>query len=322
MPLLEIVTEPDIHSPDEAYEYLTRLKAILKYLDVSDCDMEKGSLRCDANISVRPRGATLLGTKVELKNMNSFKHVRAGLEYEASRQIEAVKAGERIFQETRLWDPEKGITVLMRSKEEAHDYRYFPEPDLVPFAEDVAITLPELPAARADRFREKMALSDYDAGVLTSEKETADYFEECLALYKNPKTIANWITGEMMARANEKGLGIRGLNISPAGLAELLTMIDEGLISGKIAKEIVTEMIAGGGAPREIVAKKGLAQISDTEEIEKVARMVIEQNPKSVSDYKGGKKNALGFLVGQVMKETKGKANPALVNETLARLIG
>jgi aspartyl-tRNA(Asn)/glutamyl-tRNA(Gln) amidotransferase subunit B len=328
IPLLEIVTEPDLSSPQEAYEYLVKLKAILEYLDVSDCDMEKGSLRCDANISVRPKGTDSLGSKVELKNMNTFKGVRGALEYEASRQLEAVNAGEAIIQETRLWDAAKGVTAPMRSKEEAHDYRYFPEPDLVPFVVDrstvegIQKTLPELPDQRARRFKEAYSLSDYDAGVLVSEKKMADYFEECVALDDKPKALANWIMGDMLSQMNTKKVGIEELGVTPQSLVGLLKMIDSGQISGKIAKEVFLEMIETRKVPQDIVKAKGLFQISDRRELEEVVKIVVERNRKSVEDYRSGKKNAFMYLVGQVMKETRGKANPELVTEILKKTVG
>jgi aspartyl-tRNA(Asn)/glutamyl-tRNA(Gln) amidotransferase subunit B len=325
IPLLEIVTEPDMTSPQEAYDYLLNLKAILKYLEVSDCDMEKGSLRCDANISVRPKGLNTLGTKVELKNMNSFKWVKAGLEYEAARQMDAISSGEGIIQETRLWDPEKGLTISMRTKEEAHDYRYFPEPDLVPFiidkglAKEMRGTIPELPAEKADRFMAEFGLSAYDAGVLVSDKAMADYFEACVGIYDKPKIIANWLSGEIMAQLNSRNIGIKELGLSPQGLVGLLKMLDTSAVSGKMAKEVLAEAVETKRSPEEIIASKGLAQISDRLEVENVVKAVLKANEKSVSDYKKGKKNALGFLVGQVMKATSGKANPAVVNDVLKK---
>ncbi|MFA5142854.1 MAG: Asp-tRNA(Asn)/Glu-tRNA(Gln) amidotransferase subunit GatB [Candidatus Omnitrophota bacterium] len=328
MPLLEIVTAPDIGSPQEAYDYLTKLKSILGYLRVSDCDMEKGSLRCDANISLRPKGERRLGTKVELKNMNSFKGVRSGLEYEARRQASAITDGEKIIQETRLWDADRGSTSSMRTKEEAEDYRYFPEPDLVPFVierdliDEVRASLPELPEARAERFRKAFGLSDYDAGVLTGQIDLADYFEACVKIYPNAKVAANWIMGDVMAAINAKNADIRELALAPAALAALLKMIDSGAISGKMAKDILAEAIETGAGPEDIVKEKGLAQISDTAAIEAVVRNVLVKEAKSVSDYKGGKKAAFGFLVGQIMRETRGKANPALVNEILKKNLG
>jgi len=327
MPLLEIVTEPDIASPGEAYDYLVSLKAMISYLGVSDCDMEKGSLRCDANISMRPRGTSGLGVKVELKNMNSFKNVRAALEYEAARQAKALISGEKISQETRLWDVDKESTASMRSKEEAHDYRYFPEPDLVPLViekdtiEDIRREIPELPAAKAARFAADLKLSEYDAGVLVSDSRTAGFFEETIKLCGKPKAAANWITGGMMAEANERGVGIGGLGVTPQGLAGLIDMIEKGAISGKMAKDVLTEAIKTKKDPAAIVGSKGLSQISDASALEPIIKSVVEKNAKSVGDYRNGKLNALGYLVGQVMKETGGKANPALVNELLKKII-
>ncbi len=327
-PLLEIVTEPDISSPEEAYDYLTRLKSILKYLEVSDCDMEKGSLRCDANISVRKAGEKALGAKVELKNMNSFKNVKTALEYEAKRQVAALEEKEKIRQETRLWDPDRSITTSMRYKEEAEDYRYFPEPDLVPFVVNKALidemrrSLPELPEARLKRFMDEYKLSEYDADVLTAEKDVADYFEECVKQYENPKTVANWITGDIMAQVNLKNTTIRGIGLPARSLAVLLKMIETGAISGKMAKEILLEAIKTKTGPEEIVRKKDLVQISDEGELKRIVEAVVEREAKSVADYGKGKKNALTFLVGQIMKETKGKANPKMVNEILTKLLG
>ena len=329
IPLLEIVTEPDLNSPDEAYQYLTNLKAILEYLEVSSCDMEKGTLRCDANISVKPKGASTLGSKVELKNMNSFKNVRDGLEYEVSRQIDAVSAGEKIIQETRLWDAEKCVTVPMRSKEEAHDYRYFPEPDLVPFVESGGVveemkkTIPELPEARMRRFKTEYGLSDYDAAVLVSEKAIADYFEKCAELYpEHGKVIANWTMGDIMAQLKGLKVTIDKIAVTPERLVELLKMIDEGTISGKIAKTVLVEIVEAKKGPRDIVKAKGLAQVSDSGQIEAMVKAVVEREEKSVTDYKNGKASAFTFLVGQVMKEAKGKANPAVVNQILKKMLG
>ncbi len=324
MPLLEIVTEPDINSAEEAYEYLTNLKAILKYLDVSDCDMEKGSLRCDANISVRPKGANSLGSKVELKNMNTFKGVRGALEYEIVRQVEAVESGEKIVQETRLWDADKALTTSMRTKEEAHDYRYFPEPDLVPFTEsglanEVKKMIPELPHQKAERFRKEFGLSDYDTGVLVSDKPMAEYFEECIKIYNKPKVVANWLMGDITAQLKEKNLQIRDLGIPPASLAKFFKMIDDATISGKMAKDVLAEAIATKTSPEKIVESKGLKQITDTAALEEVIKAILSKEEKSVKDYKSGKKNALTYLVGQIMKETKGKANPKIVNEILVK---
>jgi len=327
MPLLEIVTEPDLGSHEEAYDYLTKLKAILRYLKVSDCDMEKGSLRCDANISIRPEGDTKLGVKVEVKNMNSFKNVRSALEYEARRQVSAMGSEEKIVQETRLWDADKEVSNSMRSKEEAEEYRYFPEPDLVPFVvdkrniENIKSGLPELPEARAERFTKEFAMSEYDAGVITSDIDLAEYFEESARLYKNVKAVANWIMGDIMAALKEKTISIKDARITPAGLTGLLTMIDSGAISGKMAKDVLLEAMDTGIDPKAIVEKRGLSQVNDRGEIEAVVRSVIAGNEKSVNDYKAGKTNALTFLVGQVMKSTKGKANPSIVNDILKKIL-
>jgi len=328
IPLLEIVTEPDMNSPDEAYDYLTRLKSILEYLKVSDCDMEKGSLRCDANISVRPIGSKQLGTKVELKNMNTFKGVRLALEYEAKRQVSALEGKGSIVQETRLWNAEKEVTVSMRTKEEAEDYRYFPEPDLVPFQppgdmiKKARESLPELPEAKLNRFIKDFGLSEYAANVLTSQIDIADYFEECAKAYLDRKALANWITGDIMAALNEKNVNIKELGLSPAGLAGLLKMIDSGVISGKMAKDVLREAIETKIDPKEIVNSKGLSQITDRKLIEEIVDLIIKREEKSVKDYKAGKSNALTFLIGQIMKESKGKASPALVNEILKKRLG
>ncbi len=328
IPLLEIVSEPDINSPQEAYDYLVRLKGILEYLEVSDCDMEKGSLRCDANISVRRKGDEGFGEKVELKNMNTFKGVRSALEYEAKRQVEGLEAGEKIVQETRLWDSDKNLTTSMRFKEEAHDYRYFPEPDLVPFVvdrtrvEEIRNSLPELPARRMGRFIEDFDLSQYDADILTSDKHMADYFEECVRLYKDPKVVANWIMGDISSQMNSRKVKIGELGLSPQHMAGLFKLIDKGTISGKIAKTILAEMIETKKPPEEIVASKGLVQITDKDKLEGIVKQVLSENKKTVEDYSSGKTSALTYLVGQVMKKTKGKANPGMVNEILHKTLG
>ncbi|MGB9920502.1 MAG: Asp-tRNA(Asn)/Glu-tRNA(Gln) amidotransferase subunit GatB [Moorellales bacterium] len=323
VPLLEIVSEPDLRSPEEAYAYLTALKAVLQYLDVSDCKMEEGSLRCDANVSVRPRGSSAFGTKTELKNMNSFKALQRALAYEIERQIEVLLRGGEVEQETRMWDEARGVTVTMRGKEEAHDYRYFPEPDLVPLEIDSAwidrirAELPELPAQRRRRFVEQYGLPAYDAGVLTASRAMADYFEACTSLYPQPKTVSNWLMGDFSRLLNASGLEVEQTPVKPEGLAELLKLIDEGTISGKIAKTVFEEMFASGRSARAIVEEKGLVQISDEAALAAIVDKVLAENPGPAADFRAGKEKALGFLVGQVMKATRGQANPALVNRLL-----
>ena len=324
-PLLEIVSEPDITSPDEAYAYLTFLKSILEYIDVSDCNMEEGSLRCDANISLRKPGAKELGVKAEIKNMNSFRGVKLALEYERKRQTGLLDSGQRVVQETRLYDPARDITESMRSKEEAHDYRYFPEPDLVPFdfekgfLKSISKDIPELPEPRKKRFVSEYKLSDYDAAIMVSDKAMADYFEKTAALYKNSKVVANWLMGDVSAYMKEKNLKIVDLNLKPDYLSGMLKMIDKGIISGKIAKQLLLEMIETQKSPETLVKEKGLQQISDVGAIERAIGEVISENQKIVSDFKSGKSNAIMALVGKVMAKTKGKANPGKVNEILKK---
>jgi aspartyl-tRNA(Asn)/glutamyl-tRNA(Gln) amidotransferase subunit B len=323
VPLLEIVSAPDIRSAQAARAYLSELKTVIQYTGVSDCKMEEGSLRCDANVSVRPRGSDVLGTKTEIKNLNSFRAVEKALEFEIARQIEVCAAGGRVVPETRSWDEEKGITVSMRSKEEAHDYRYFPDPDLVPLVispswiERVRRELPELPAARRRRYQEEFGLSEYDARVLTAARETADYFEECVRQYPHPKVVANWVMGDLARLLNAAQVEIGECRVRPGGLAALLRLIDDGTISGKIAKGVLEEMFATGKEPQAVVAEKGLVQITDPKVLAPVVDRVLAANPGPVADYRQGKSKALGFLVGQVMKETRGKANPGLVNALL-----
>ena len=323
IPLLEIVSEPDMNSPEEAYLYLTALKSILEYLNVSDCNMEEGSLRCDANISLRKKGDKELGVKTEIKNMNSFKGVKSALEYEALRQADLLESGERVTQETRLYNAEKGITEPMRSKEEAHDYRYFPEPDLSPFDFEesflnaIAKDMPELPEPKKNRFIKDYRLSNYDAAIMASEKDVADYFEECAKLYSNPKTIVNWLMGDISAIASSSSISIKYLNLKPAQLSGMLKMIDEGVITGKVAKTLLIEIIQTGKDPEKIVKEKGLEQISDVNLLETAISQAISENPKSAEDFKGGKDNAVMFLVGKVMQKTKGRADPNKVNEML-----
>lgn len=323
VPLIEIVSEADMRSPQEAYEYLTKLKSILEYTEVSDCKMQEGSLRCDANISLRPKGQEEFGTRAELKNMNSFKGVLKGLEYEVKRQREILESGDKVVQETRRWDDEKGITSSMRGKEEAHDYRYFPDPDLVPIEVDeewlqrIKEELPELPDARKKRLIEEDGLPEYDAGVITASKGLASFYDGCMNGYHNAKVVSNWIMGELSMYLNENNMEIDECKIAPAQLAEMLKLIDNGTISGKIAKTVFAEMFASGKDPEVIIKEKGLVQISDEGELAKMVEEVIANNPKSVEDYHNGKQKAVGFLVGQIMKATRGKANPALVNKLL-----
>jgi aspartyl-tRNA(Asn)/glutamyl-tRNA(Gln) amidotransferase subunit B len=323
IPLLEIVSEPDMNSPEEAYLYLTALKSILEYIDVSDCNMEEGSLRCDANISIRKRDDKELGTKTEIKNMNSFKGVRLALEYEAKRQMDLLQDGKKIVQETRLYNVEKAITEPMRSKEEAHDYRYFSEPDLVPFNFEESLLkaikkdIPELPEQKKNRFITDYQLSEYDAAIMTSDKNTADYFEKCVALYGNPKTITNWLMGDISWYMKENNISIKELGLKEEHLSGMLKMIDAGVITGKTAKTLLIEIIETGKDPEKLVKEKGLEQISDINLLEDATNQVIAENPKSVEDFKNGKDNALMFLVGKVMQKTKGRANPNKINEML-----
>lgn len=323
VPLLEIVSEPDIRSAEEAKAYLEKLKAILQYIDVSDCKMEEGSLRCDANISLRPMGATQLGTKAELKNMNSFRSVQRGIEYEVERQAEILDEGGRVIQETRSWDDGKGITISMRSKEQAHDYRFFPEPDLVPVVvdparvEEIRSNLPELPDARKVRLVNSHGLSSYDAEVLTASRAMADYFDQVVKLGADAKAAANWLMGDLSKHLNAGEVTIDQCLVTPELLAGLLALLDKGTISSKIAKTVFEEMWISGKTAETIVQEKGLVQISDEGAIVAVVEAVIAASPQSVADYQAGKERAIGFLVGQVMKQTKGRANPELVNKLL-----
>ncbi len=327
VPLIEVVTEPDLRTPGEARRYLEKLKSILQYTFVSDCKMEEGSLRCDANISLRPAGSNTLGSKTELKNMNSFKAVEKSLEHEIKRQRTILKSGREVVSQTLRWEENSQETIVMRGKLQAHDYRCFVDPELAPIqltpgvVEEAREDLPEMAEARAARFVGDYNLSDYDAAVLTVNRSLADYFEACLAVYNNPKTAGNWIMGELTARLNSAGIEADSSRFTPLFMAELLKMIDEGLISGKLAKEILDQSFTSGKSPRHIVEEKNLTQISDHGELEKVIRQMIEEHPDSVENYRCGKTKALGFLVGQVMKETKGKANPQLVNELILKAL-
>ncbi len=324
VPLLEIVSKPEIRSPEEAAAYLRALRSILVYLGVCDGNMEEGSLRCDANISLRPSGASVLGVKVEIKNMNSFRNVQHALEHEVKRQERALGAGEAIVQETRLWDPDRGRTVSMRSKEYAHDYRYFPEPDLpplrveAPWVEAIRATLPELPAARRRRFAEAYGLSAYDADLLTQGRALADYFEAAARAHAHPKTVANWVLNELLRELPaDDDRAVAACPIPPANLAGLLGLVEGGTISGKMAKDVFDTMYRTGETAEAIVAREGLSQVADASELGRVVAEVLAAHPKVVEDWRGGKKAALGFLVGQVMKATGGRANPAVVNRLL-----
>jgi aspartyl-tRNA(Asn)/glutamyl-tRNA(Gln) amidotransferase subunit B len=325
VPLIEIVSEPDLSSPDEAHEYLTRLKEVILYTGVSDCNMEEGSLRCDANVSVRPKGQKELGTKAEVKNVNSFRFIRQALEYEIERQIAVIDSGEKIAQETRLFNPAEGKTYGMRSKEQAHDYRYFPEPDLLPLVVDAAWQaavrggLPELPEARRRRFVSEYGITEYDAEVLTSSKALADQFESAARAAKNPKRVANLVQGELMGRLKAKGLAIERSPISMQGVAMSADLVEAGTISGKILKDLYDLAFQRGEDFPAIYEKEKPQQITDAAALEKALDQVIAANPKQVEQYRKGKKTMAGFFVGQVMKATKGQANPALLNELVTK---
>ncbi|HWP84129.1 MAG TPA: Asp-tRNA(Asn)/Glu-tRNA(Gln) amidotransferase subunit GatB [Terriglobia bacterium] len=323
VPLSEIVSEPDLRSPEEAYDYLTRLKQTLLYLGVSDCNMEEGSLRCDANVSVRPRGQTEFGVKTEVKNLNSFRFLQRALEYEIARQIQVLEEGGRITQETRLWNSGQGRTEGMRSKEFAHDYRYFPEPDLLPlivsekWQEEIRASIPELPEAKRRRFLQQYNLSAYDADVLTQSKELAAYYESVAEKSPDAKMAANWVMVELLGALNAAGKPISQSPVSSHSLARLLALIGEGTLSGKMAKSVFEQMFATGKDPEALVAEMGLRQITDDGQIAEVVRKVVAANPKQVEQYRAGKTALFGFFVGQVMKETKGQANPQKVNDLL-----
>ena len=328
VPLMEIVSEPDIRSPKEASEYMKKLRAILRYLDVCDGNMEEGSLRCDANVSVRPVGQKEFGTRAEVKNINSFRFVEKAVEYEIKRQIKVIEEGGKIVQETRLWDSGKGITESMRSKEEAHDYRYFPEPDLVPiiaerkWIDDIMAGLPELPDARKGRFVLEYGIPEYDADLLTSEKAVADWFEDAVRAGGQAKSVSNWMMGDLMRFLNEENKSLEECPMKPAQLAGMLKLVEKGTISGKIAKTVFEEMYRTGKDAGEIVKEKGLVQISDESAIEKAVDEVIAGHPQEVERFRSGDEKLLGFFVGQVMKSTKGKANPKMLNELLKKKLG
>lgn len=328
VPLIEIVSKPDISTAEETSEYLKGLRAIVQYLEVCDGNMEEGSFRCDANISLRPEGQRELGTKVELKNMNSFRHVQHALEFEIERQQRMLEEGEAITQETRLWDASQGITSSMRSKEEAHDYRYFPDPDLVPividpkWVEEIRESLPELPMERRKRFIREYQIPAYDANVVTSSKTLANYYEESVKLYSKPKIVSNWVMGELLRVLKESKKDIEDCPITPSSLAEMLKMVDKGTISGKIAKKVFEEMYRSGKRPVEIVKQRGLEQVSDEDELTTVIDSILSAHAKQVEEYHKGKEKLFGFFVGEVMKATRGKANPKMVNVLLRKKLG
>ncbi len=327
-PLMEIVSEPDIRSAVGARLYLEKLRNIMRYIGVSDADMEKGQLRCDVNISLRPKGEEKFGTKVEIKNLNSFRFVQKAIEYEIERQAKILKKGGEIVQETRLFDPSSGKTFTMRTKEEAHDYRYFPDPDLIPvrittaYIEEIRNSLPELPDEKEKRFVSQFGLTEYDADVLVADKDRALFFEKAVEVYsKNPKAIANWIINELLGKLNEAGLDIAQSPVKPEYIAQLVELIDSGTISTKIAKEVFEEVFKTSKSPKQIVEEKGLKQVSDEGEIRKIVEEVLNNHPAEVEKYKAGNQKLMGFFVGQVMKATKGKANPKIVNKILQELL-
>lgn len=324
VPLIEIVSEPDMRNAEEAVAYLKALRSILVYLDICDGNMEEGSFRCDANVSVRPFGQEAFGTRAELKNLNSFKHVQKAIDYEVERQIDLVEDGEQVVQETRLFDANKGTTHSMRGKEEAHDYRYFPCPDLVPLVLEQSwigqwrSELPELPKAREQRFATQYGLSADAAEVLTTERDMAEYFEAAVAAFNEPKKLANWLMTDILRELNQSGGRVADLKLTPQSLATLVRLVEEGAISAKSAKDILPELLATGADPEELVKAKGLVQVSDVSSLAAVVDSVLAENPKELADFRAGKTKLLGFFVGQIMRRTKGQANPAVVNQLLA----
>ena len=326
-PLLEIVSEPDLRSPQEAYDYLHILKLTLQYLNVSDCDMEKGSLRCDANVSVRPKGQTALGVKAELKNMNSFKAVKAALLYEEERHRKIIRSGGTIVQETRLWDEAQAKSITMRTKEDAHDYRYFPEPDLVPFVvpdhviQEIKESLPEGPVVKIKRLIAAYHLSLYDAKIIVSDLDLSNFFEECAKQYSDSKKISNWIIGPLLQELNERKVTVKDITLSPENFTLIIKKIDDNVISNLAAKEVLHHVIESGKSTAEIIAEKGLAQVSDEGALNIIIEEVIAENEHVVSEIKSGKESAIGFLIGQTMRKTKGKANPKIVGELLKKSV-
>ena len=323
VPLIEIVSEPDLRSPEQAGAYLRKLRSVVRYLEICDGNLEEGSFRCDANVSLRPRGSTTLGTRTEIKNLNSFRNVERALHYEIERQRECLLEGDAVVQETRLWDPDKNRTFSMRGKEEAHDYRYFPDPDLLPvvidetWIETIRAQLPELPDARKARYMDRLGLTSEDAGRLAAARETGDYFECCLAVFPQAKPVANWVLGELAALLRAAGRPIEESPVAPEALARLLQLVDEGTISGKIAKRVFETMAQTGEAADKIVAAQGLVQMSDSDELARIVDEVLAAAPKEVAAYRNGRTKLMGFFVGQVMKATRGQANPQKVNAIL-----
>ncbi len=326
-PLMEIVTEPDISSPEEARVFLETLRNIMRYAGVSKADMEKGQLRCDINVSIRPKGSDKLGTRTEVKNVNSFRFVQKALEYEIERQVKLVSEGGEVVQETRTFDPSTGKTYTMRSKEEAEDYRYFPDPDLLPLVfeqswiEEIKETMPELPHQRTERYIKEYGLSEYEAKVLTDNKELGDFFERSVKALNEPKTIANWLLNDLLGLLNERQIPLEESPVSPEGLAELVKLIKESVISTKIGKEVIKEMVETGKGASQIVEEKGLKQITDESAIKGIVQEVVSRFPEEAERYKQGEEKLIGFFVGQVMKATKGKANPKLVNQLLREIL-
>jgi aspartyl-tRNA(Asn)/glutamyl-tRNA(Gln) amidotransferase subunit B len=327
VPLIEIVSEPEMRSAEEASAYLRRLHEILVYLEICDGNMEEGSFRCDANVSIRPRGEEAFGTRTELKNMNSFRNVQRALDYEIKRQQYILESGQAVIQETRLWDDAQGVTLSMRGKEEAHDYRYFPDPDLVPividesWVEEVKRNLPELPLAKRERFMRDYQLPSYDAGVLTSSRVLADYFEDVARLSGKPKAASNWVMGDILRFLNEEKRDIKECPILPKSLAEMIQLIENGTISGKMAKDIIEEMYRTGKPPKMIIEEKGMVQITDEAALAETIAKILAANTAQVEQYRGGKEKLFGYFVGQVMKATQGKANPQLINDILKKAL-
>ncbi len=327
VPLIEIVSEPDLRSSEEAKLYLEELKSILECLEVSDCKMQEGSLRCDINVSVRPKGQTTFNTRTEMKNLSSFSAAVRAIDFEAKRQIEATMAGEKIIQETRRWDDAKGENYAMRSKEEAQDYRYFPDPDLVPIVvteaqiEDIRKTIPELPSAKRERFVTTYGITDYEAGLITQSKAMSAYFESCVALKAAPKAVANWLLSDISRMLNERNLGPESISVSPEHLAELIALIEKGTISNTAGKKVLAILFETDKTPAQIVKEEGLEQVNDGDALKAIVEEIIKNNPKSVEDYKNGKTNVIGFLVGQTMRASKGKANPQMLSPMIKEIL-